>query len=158
MSATQWLRKCRLHSQISSPNQLLVPIPIPEPGEAASSPPQTKYLFCNTHRFYFSIDLQTRDPPTRAPQAAYLRSSSGQFAGVLFYQSALDRNDMTTKKAPRQTVEVVATSRGYISEIRRLLFPIMTKFEVRRHSLGAIDEDGDSGWEWFLIKEWYNVL
>ncbi|QDS73896.1 hypothetical protein FKW77_007203 [Venturia effusa] len=90
------------------------------------------------------------------PEFAHLCTAEGQFAGVLSYQNSLDKSDLTAMQVSKQTVEVVATSRGYVIEVPSGFEGLWRHFWVRSRSLGAgAISDGE---ELINMQEWYNVL
>ncbi|RDI84845.1 hypothetical protein Vi05172_g5244 [Venturia inaequalis] len=138
------------------------PVPLPTPGQPAISPPQTAQLFCETHRFFFSIGSlpsKTYKRKVSAEPMVYLyTATSGQFAGVLICQNQLDFQDLIAKTTMGEKVEVVATSRGYRRETASGCSRVSHAFSDRCFIMQSQGEQGPEHMARVYFEEWYNVL
>lgn len=114
----------------------------------------------------------SRDPP----EQTHLYTASGQFAGALYHQAERDYKELKVKNAAGQTVEVVATSRGYTPEDHEFWFRVSTGSTSSTEETNNIEYTAKmrrcvnlqvehliekafmEGTVMIPMKEWYNVL
>jgi hypothetical protein len=88
------------------------PIPIPDGDTEGTMPPQTRYLFCDTHRAYFHVRLETADERSPNRLHAFLQDGTGTALGHLYMHHANDRKLFDFDLPIKRRIEVVAISRG----------------------------------------------
>lgn len=153
----------------SCPNlQFWYPFPLPIPGKPAISPPQTPYLFCDTHRLFLKVksplpETESFSWTARRP-TAHLYTDAGIFAGVLLCQNALDHVDLMAKEDMGEKVEMAAISRGFVKRTStgpRDGDATTRYFKVPYNAVESRDgeQEGRTGTMKLVhMKEWYNIL
>lgn len=89
------------------------PIPIPDFQADIVIPPQTQYLFCNTHRAWLHASFDEL-PQSKRDLRARLRDQEGTWAGALRLHNEADLASLTTELPSGPRIELVAISRGQI--------------------------------------------
>lgn len=119
------------------------PIPILDRDTEPSIPPQTQYLFCDTHRAY--LQARSNEPDSKPYDwHVWLRDANGTWAGALLLHSKVDREILKSDSESRVRVELVAISRGYIASDEWQHAPVEMRHEERpKHT---------------ELYEFYNVL
>ena len=119
------------------------PIPILDSGSEAILPPQTQYLFCDTHRAFLNASYKEGDEK-HFSHSIWMRDQAGAWAGVLLLHREEDFEFFSTDLPSGPHVELVAISRGYISNDETQHAPTEMTCEERPKSS--------------LLYEFYNVL
>ena len=119
------------------------PIPIPDSQGVVSSPPQSEYLFCNTHRAWLHASFDEA-PQRKSQLRVWLRDQEGFWVGVLLLHNEADLASLEKVSPSGPRVELVAISRGQVpNSSKDLAFMELSHAEFPKTS---------------KLYEFYNVL